>query len=215
MVALMCLAETGTRGLLGAVFGPTATGETTYARQLVGLLNGEMLVLADRGFDSTSFLAAVAGTKAQFLVRATAGRRPPVLAVLPDGSWLTRIAGLRLRVIDAAVTVTGTDGTVITGRYRLLTTLLDHRVDPADRLVRLSHERWEIESAYYALRHTLLHGRVLRSHDRPGLEQERWGLLAVYQILRMAITDATGVLPGAEDADEGVPGVADGRVTGL
>lgn len=190
MVQLMALVETGTRGLLGAVFGPTSTGETTYAQQLVGLLDEGMLVLADRGFDGNAFLQAVAGAKAQFLVRAKSTRRPPVLAVLPDGSWLTRIAGLRLRVIDAAITVTGTDGTVITGTYRLFTTLLDHRTDPADRLVQLYHERWEIESAYYALRHTLLGGRVLRSGDRPGLEQELWGLLATYQVLRMAMTDA-------------------------
>jgi hypothetical protein len=190
MVQLMGLVETGTRGLLGAVFGPTSTGETTYAQQLMGLLNEQMLVLADRGFDSNAFLQAVAGAKAQFLVRAKCTRRPPVLAVLPDGSWLTRIAGLNLRVVDAAITVTGTDGTVVTGTYRLFTTLLDHRADPADRLVRLYHERWEIESAYYALRHTLLHARVLRSNDQPGLEQELWGLLATYQLLRMAMTDA-------------------------
>jgi len=190
MVMLMGLVETGTRGLLGAVFGPTGAGETTYAQQLMGLLDEGMLVLADRGFDGNAFLQALAGTKAQFLVRAKSTRRPPVLAVLPDGSWLTRIAGLNLRVIDAAITVTGTDGTVVTGTYRLLTTLTDHRTDPADRLVRLYHERWEIESAYYALRHTLLHQRVLRSGDRPGLEQELWGLLATYQILRMAMTEA-------------------------
>jgi hypothetical protein len=190
MVMLMGLVETGTRGLLGAVFGPTSTGETTYARQLMGLLDEGMLVLADRGFDSNAFLQAVHAAKAQFLVRAKSTRRPPVMAVLPDGSWLTRIAGLRLRVIDAVITVTGTDGTVITGTYRLFTTLLDHRSDPAARLVRLYHERWEIESAYYALRHTLLGGRVLRSNDQPGLEQELWGLLATYQVLRMAMTDA-------------------------
>jgi hypothetical protein len=190
MVQLMGLVETGTRGLLGAVFGPTSTGETTYAQQLMDLLNEQMLVLADRGFDSNAFLQAVAGTKAQFLVRAKSTRRPPVLAVLPDGSWLTRIAGLNLRVIDAVITVTGTDGTVITGTYRLFTTLLDHRADPAAALVQLYHERWEIESAYFALRHTLLGGRVLRSGDQPGLEQELWGLLATYQVLRMAMTDA-------------------------
>lgn len=199
MVMLMGLVETGTRGLLGAVFGPTGTGETSYAQQLMGLLNEGMLVLADRGFDSNAFLAAVHATKAQFLVRAKSTRRPPVLAVLPDGSWLTRIAGLRLRVIDAVITVTGTDGTVITGTYRLFTTLLDHRTDPAARLVQLYHERWEIESAYYALRHTLLRGRVLRSGDQPGLEQELWGLLATYQVLRMAMTDAAHV--GGLDPD--------------
>lgn len=199
MIQLMCLAETGTRGLLGAVFGPTSEGETTYARQLIGLLDKGMLVLADRGFDANAFLHAVAGTKAQFLVRAKCTRRPPVLAVLPDGSWLTRIAGLQVRVIDAVITVTGTDGTVVTGTYRLFTTLLDHRTDPAARLVQLYHQRWEIESAYYALRHTLLGGRVLRSHDHAGLEQELWGLLATYQVLRMAMTDAARV--GGLDPD--------------
>ena len=37
-----------------------------------------MLVLMDRGFDAGEFLAGVAA-KAQFLVRLTANRRPPVL----------------------------------------------------------------------------------------------------------------------------------------
>jgi hypothetical protein len=199
MVMLMALVETGTRGLLGAVFGPTGTGETTYAQQLMGLLDEGMLVLADRGFDGNAFLQAVAGARAQFLVRAKSTRRPPVLAVLPDGSWLTRIAGLQLRVIDAVITVTGTDGTVVTGTYRLFTTLLDHRTDPAAGLVRLYHERWEIESAYFAFKHTLLRGRVLRSNDQPGLEQELWGLLATYQLLRMAMADAA--LAGGLDPD--------------
>jgi hypothetical protein len=129
-----------------------------------------MLVLADRRFDTNAFLAAVAGAKAQLLVRAKSTRRPPMLAVLPDGSWLTRIAGLQLRVIDATITVTGTDGTVVTGTYRLFTTVLDHRADPAAALVQLYHERWEIESACFALRHTLRGGRPDRPDrgDRPG-----------------------------------------------
>src|SRR6202035_5525522 len=82
--------------------------------------------------------------------------------------------------------------------YRLITTLTDHRRYPAHRLVRLYHERREIESAYYALRHTLLDGRVLRSGDRPGPEQETWALLALYQLLRMAMTDAPPTRPGTD-----------------
>ena len=39
---------------------------------------------------------------------------------------------------------------------------MDHRRFPAAAVVRLYHERWEIESAYFALRHTLLNGHVLR-----------------------------------------------------
>jgi hypothetical protein len=85
----MTLAETGTRALLGAVFGPTAAAELDWARQLLRLLDATMLVLADRGFDAGDFLAEVAATKAQFLVRLRAVRRPPVLRHLPDESFLS------------------------------------------------------------------------------------------------------------------------------
>jgi hypothetical protein len=86
--------------------------------------------------------------------------------------------------------VHGADGTRIGDSYRLITTLLDWRRYPAGELIRLYHERWEIEVAYLALRHTLLGGYVLRSRDRAGAEQELWALLAVYQALRMAMTAA-------------------------
>jgi hypothetical protein len=188
---LMALAETGTRGLLGAAIGAAADGdEPALARQLLHLLQPGMLVLMDRAYDGAVFLAEVAGTGAQFLVRGKASRRPEVLEVLPDGSWLSRIGGLAVRIIEADVAVTGADGSRCGDSYRLITTLLDHRRFPAHRLIRLYHERWEIESAFLALRHTLLEGRVLRSRDRPGLEQETWGLLTLYQLLRMAMTDA-------------------------
>ena len=93
----------------------------------------------------------------------------------------------------------GADGTRIGDSYRLITTLLDWRRYPAGELIRLYHERWEIEVAYLALRHTLLGGYVLRSRDRAGAEQELWALLAVYQALRMAMTaaaESAGSRPG-------------------
>jgi hypothetical protein len=197
-VELMTLAETGTRALLGAVFGPPATGETEYARQLLHLLTPDMLVLADRGFDAAAFLAEVAAGGAAFLVRLTARRRLPVMARLDDGSFLSRIGELTVRVIDADVTVTCADGTRYTGRYRLATTLADHRRYPAMALIPLYHERWEHEVAYLALRHTLLGGRVLRSCDPAGLEQEIWALLALYQALRRAMVTAVESAPGTD-----------------
>jgi hypothetical protein len=195
---LMTLVETGTRGLLGAVFGPSAAGERAYALALVHLLGPDMLLLTDRGFDGNDLLTAVIATDAQVLARCKSTRRPPVLAVLPDGSYLTRIAGLKLRVIEAKVEVTGADGSVVTGHYRLVTTLTDHRTDPAGALIRLYHERWEIESAYYALRHTLLRGRVLRSKDPAGIEQEMWALLTLYQALRAVMVTAVESVPGTD-----------------
>jgi Insertion element 4 transposase N-terminal/Transposase DDE domain len=198
VIQLMTLVETGTRALLGAVFGSTAEGETTWARRLLHRLDDTMLVLMDRGFDSGEFLRDLAATKAQFLIRITAARRPPVLRHLPDGSFISLIGGVKVRIISASVTVTCHDGTTYTGRYRLATTLPSHQTWPAAALITLYHERWEHESAYLALRHTLLTGRVLRSGDPAGLEQEMWALLALYQALRTAITDAIATVPGTD-----------------
>jgi Insertion element 4 transposase N-terminal/Transposase DDE domain len=196
---LLALAETGTRGLLGAVIGAPADGdEPALARRLLPLLHPGMLVLADRAYDNGAFLADLAATGAHFLTRGKASRSPLVTEILPDGSYLSQINRCDVRIIDAHVSVTGADGSRTADHYRLITTLLDHHRFPAHRLIRLYHERWEIESAYYALRHTLLAGHVLRSGDRPGLEQETWALLALYQLLRRAMTDATATRPGTD-----------------
>jgi hypothetical protein len=198
VVRLMTVVETGTRALLGAVFGPPSTGEIDYARRLLPLLGSDMLVLADRGFDAEAFLAELAGTGAQFLVRLRVTRRLPVLARLDDGSHLSRIGDLVVRIITAEITVSCADGTRYTATYRLATTLTDSRRHPARRLLALYHERWEHEIAYLALRHTLADGRVLRSTDPAGLEQEMWALLALYQALRRAMVTAVESRPGID-----------------
>jgi Insertion element 4 transposase N-terminal/Transposase DDE domain len=196
---LMALAETGTRGLLGAALGSAADrDEATVARRLLHLLGPGMLILLDRAFDGNAFLREVAATGALLVARAKSTRHPVVLGHLPDGSYLTCLGGLAVRIIEASVMVTGADGSEVRGSYRLITTLLDHRRFPAAAVVRLYHERWEIESAYFALRHTLLEGRVLRSGDRPGLEQEMWALLTLYQLLRMAMVTAVETRPGTD-----------------
>jgi hypothetical protein len=197
-VELMTLVETGTRSVIGAVFGPTREGETSYATRLLKHLGPEMLVLWDRGFDSNDFLAAVDATGAHVVGRIRQRRRPPVLTALPDSSYLSVIGTVAVRIIEAQVSVTCADGSTFDGSYRLVTTLLDARRYPADRLVRLYHERWEHESAYYALRHTILRGRVLRSCDPGGVEQEMWSLLICYQLLRRAIAEAAQSRPGTD-----------------
>ncbi|TYB51311.1 hypothetical protein FXF51_53540 [Nonomuraea sp. PA05] len=66
---LMTLVETGTRALIGAIFGPTSEGESGYARRLLHLLTPDMLVLWDKGFDGNAFLTQVSATGAQVLGR--------------------------------------------------------------------------------------------------------------------------------------------------
>jgi len=195
---VMALAETGTRGLLGATVGSVSErDETRLARRLLPLLGPGMLVLLDRAFDGAAFFAEIAATGAVLLARAKSTRKPLVLRHLPDGSYLSSLdGGLAVRIIEAGVVMTGADGSRVADSYRLITTLTDYRRYPAAALVRLYHERWEIESAYFALRHTLLDGRVLRSGDRPGVEQELWALLTLYQLLRMAMVTAAETRPG-------------------
>jgi hypothetical protein len=161
VIQLMTLCETGTRALTGAVFGTTAEGDLAWARKLLHLLDESMLALMDRGFDAGEFLAQVAATRAQFLVRLNANRRPPVLSHLPDGSFTSLIGGVKVRIIAASVTVTCHDGTRYGGTYRFATTLLDHRAYPAGALISLYHERW--------VRHEALGNRVgVRDpHRRP------------------------------------------------
>ena len=165
---IVALAETGTRGLLGAVIGGQGErAEVPLARKLVALLGEGMLLLADRAYDAADLLAAIAATGAHFLVRGNTSRKPEVGEILPDGSYLSQVDGLKVRIIEADLDVHGADRYRIGDSYRLITTLLDWRRYPAGELIRLYHERWEIEVAYLALRHTLLGGYVLRSRDRP------------------------------------------------
>jgi hypothetical protein len=156
-----------------------------------------MIVLLDRNFDHGQLLNAIAATKAELLVRLKRNRNLPVLARYPDGSYLSMIATTRVRVVAAEITIATSAGHV-TGVYRLATTLLDHHHYPAVELVRLYHQRWEIETAYFELKSSILGGRVLRARPPGGLTQEVYALLVTYQLLRLAMADATSTQPDVD-----------------
>jgi hypothetical protein len=186
----VALVACGTRAVLDAAFGPRSRGETIHAQRLLRSLRPGMIALLDRGFASNAFLAAVAGTGAVFLARLSAVRKPPVLRHFEDGSFLSRIGPVEVRIIECQITIATTVGRH-TGVYRLATTLLDARRYPAFELVELYHERWEVESAYFAIKKSMLGRRVLRSRTLPGIAQEIYALLTVYQVIRIAMADAS------------------------
>jgi hypothetical protein len=95
------------------------------------------------------------------LVRAKSSRDPRVLAHLPDGSYLSRLDGLDVRIIEATVGVTGADGSRVSESDRLITTLTDAGRYPAAALVRLYHERWEIDGPRF-----MVSSRLNRILDR-------------------------------------------------
>jgi hypothetical protein len=199
LLRLSVLVECGTRAVIGAVFGPEADGEATHARRLLGKLTAGMLLLADAGYDSWELLRDIAATEAHYLCRSGARRTPLILRVLPDGSYLSVLGygRLKVRIIEAWVTMTWADGTVTREQWRLVTSLLDHRRYSAGDLVTLYHRRWQVETTYLSIKSTILDGRVLRSQRPADIDQEVYALLTVYQaIIRMAV-DAVDTCPVA------------------
>ncbi|MER6129783.1 IS4 family transposase [Streptomyces sp. NPDC001795] len=194
---LLALVACGTRTLIDAVFGPITAGETTYAPRLLPSLRPGMILLADRNFAAQGLITGIAATGAEVLVRLKNGRRMPVLARYRDGSHISTLGQVRVRVIDCEITITTNSGRH-TGLYRLATTLLDHHRHPAGELAALYHQRWEIETAYLEVKSTILGGRVLRARTPGGIDQEIYALLVVYQLLRTAMADATGTRPGTD-----------------
>ena len=61
---------------------------------------------------------------------------------MPDGSFLSCIGGLAVRIIEAHVTVTCADGTRYTGRTGWPPPCSTTAAIPAAALIRLYHERW-------------------------------------------------------------------------
>jgi hypothetical protein len=193
LLRLVAIMACGTRSVMDAVFGPISSGETTYAADLLARLPTGVLLLADRNFAAGHLLKIVTGRDAHLLVRAKTGRggpKLPVLHRLRDGSYRSVFGGQPVRVIDAEISISTTTGRV-TGVYRLITTLLDPDVYPATAMLRLYHERWEIETVYLEIKSSILGGRVLRARTSAGIDQEIHALLVTYQILRTAMTDAT------------------------
>jgi Insertion element 4 transposase N-terminal/Transposase DDE domain len=196
-IRLVALVACGTRALIDAVFGPSGDGEPAYATQLMRSVHQGMIVLLDRGLSSNALLGAVTGAGADVLARLSANRKPPVLQHLPDGSFLSALGGVKVRIVECQITIATVAGRQ-TGTYRLATTLLDSRQHPAADLVTLYHQRWEIESAYFEIKKTMLGRRVLRARTLPGITQEIYALLTVYQALRIAIADTTIAAPGTD-----------------
>jgi hypothetical protein len=201
LLRLVALVACGTRTVVDAVFGPVSCGEQDCTRRLRRSMHAGMIVLLDRNFDVAALIGELAATKADLLVRIKSNRKPPVLCRYGDGSFLSRIGTVQVRVIECEITIATSAGRH-TGVYRLATTLLDWRQYPASELVTLYHQRWEIETAFLELKSSILGGRVLRARTPAGIAQEVYALLTCYQILRTAVADAVQAA-GGTDPDRG------------
>jgi hypothetical protein len=219
VVMLIACGTRAVLGAAAGPFRGKETGERELARKLLGCLHAGMLLLADKGFYSYQLWNEAAATGADLLWRARDSMHLPVIRELPDGSFLAHvnnpravhnrlhkndkrrrrgsalppdtspIAGMTVRVIEFTLTVTQDDGTTRTSRYRLLTTLLDHRACPAPVLAAAYARRWASETGWAEVKTCLRGtGRALRGKTPDLAYQEIWALLAVYQAIRTLIT---------------------------
>lgn len=188
-----CLLNLSTRMLRAARFGPYRLSEEEIARPLWTELPPKSLTIFDRGFSSYALFAALIdrGEERHFMVRLREDASFETVEALHDGS-------ARVTLCPSRTVLKNTPGIrpQITARViayhhpggrpgRILTTLLDADAYPAAELIRLYHERWEIELAYDELKtHMLERNESLRSKTPDGVAQELWGLLTVYNLVR-------------------------------
>jgi len=192
-VRLVGLAECGTHAIVDVAPGPYATSEQELAGQVLGGLTPRMLVLADRGFYSFSLWHKATSTGADLLWRMRASQNLTIDTRLGDGSYLSRVfdivnfqrtgEGMPVRVIEYTLNDPGRPQGE--ARYRLITTILDPELAPAEELAAVYAQRWEFESALDELK---THQRgprvVLRSKMPDGVIQEVWGYLCVHYAIR-------------------------------
>lgn len=184
-VRLVVLMNLATRLLTAARFGPyDGASELGLGRELMNEVPDDSITLVDRGFLDSAMLAAhvASGRNRHVLLRLKRNTRVKAIDTLSDGSVLGEIG-----------TASGTPvrGRVISYQHdggepsRIFTTLVDVETHPADELVALYHERWELEIAFDELKtHMLQRRECLRSKKPKGVEQEVWALLLTYNLLR-------------------------------
>lgn len=196
----------GTHILFSARLGTYREGEISLARQIIEELKPGMLCLTDRGLCNYAFWCQALARGSDLLWRCRADYVFAVDELLPDGSYLstfcprsrTKIENqpVKVRIIEYKVTGIGNNEAI----YRLITSILDHKIAPASDLAALYHERWEIENCLDEFKTHLLGGRdCLRSKTPELVKQEFYALLLAHFAIRGLMHEAA--LSGKEDPD--------------
>lgn len=202
-VRVLSLCELGTRVLWRSIIGSYHESEQKLALKLMQHLGSGMLLLADRHFGVSTIIYPLLQQKSQFLIRVKKSQVFPVLQLLSDGSYISRMyrhkndrragrPGVLVRVIRYAHCDPNRPGCGET--HVLLTSLLNEAKYPATELIELYHMRWEEEIAFSEWKVLMCQREVLRSESPEMLRQEIWGMLISHFVIR------TLVFRGAQEA---------------
>jgi hypothetical protein len=196
---VLALCEVGTHVLWKCLIKPIRRAEIRMTKCLLRFLAPDMLLLWDRGFLSYDNVQDVLAGQAHLLARIKKNHVFAKLKVFRDGSYLAKLYrsakhrrndqdGIAVRIIEYTIRDKGRPGSGTV--HRLLTTLLDAKLDPAKRLIELYHERWEEELTIDELKTHQGQRPVLRSQTPAGVVQEIYGLLLAHFVVRTLMFEA-------------------------
>jgi len=195
-VRLVTLMALSTHILRGAAFGPCTgqgNGEVSLAKKLWGQVPDHSLSIIDRGFLSYGLFWHLqqSGEARHWLVRTKKNLKWTVLEELGEGDYRVQLKlSKESRAKDPSLPETmecraiqyqldGGDQQV------LFTSLLDIAHFPAEDVIKVYHERWEIELGYGEIKTQMLERKeALRSRKAYGVRQEIWGILLAYNLVR-------------------------------
>lgn len=193
--------------MVGMRFGPYATSEQEYASELWGQMPDDSLMIVDRNFLCAEVLVPIfwTGTNRQWLLRAKVNTAWRVLKELKQGQQLIELTvSSEARRKNPALPQAFLARAIPYQRKGfkpqwLLTSLLDPVVYPANEVIELYHDRWELELGFDEVKTEMLERQeAIRSQRPSGVEQELWGVALAYNLVRLEmerIADAAGVPP--------------------
>lgn len=201
-VRCVLLVECGSHAPVGLEINAYDISEVHGAHQLLNQIGPDTLLLVDAGISGGGFFEHVRTQKGHVLgvVQAGTWENLSKQRRLVDGSvlaWVNPSRGVKypmkkgmwVRIISYRLTDErlGEVGTV----YRLATTLLNPRIAPADVLLELYHERWEVELVIDEIKtHERAQRKVLRSKTPSGVIQEIYGIFLGHYAVRAMMAQA-------------------------
>jgi hypothetical protein len=177
-------------------FADYGTGETTLAREIFHEIPERSLTIVDRNFlVAKDLMWWEASGERHWLTRAKKNTNYAVVEKLGRNDQLVVIE-VHQEGLPRQWTVRAIDYQV-KGHppSTLLTSLHDAEAYPAAELIRLYHERWELEIAYDELKtHMLDRQETIRSRTVEGVRQELWGIAIAYNLVRLEMERAANEL---------------------
>lgn len=188
-VRAVCLVNTDSHEIVDVEIGDMAQGELTLAHHLQ--VQSKSITLFDRAYFSAAFLLhwQQASEQSHWLMRAKDNLRYEIIHTHARGDYHIRMpVSPRAQKLDPALSTTW-EARLIEYEYqgkkrRYITSLLDSKRYPMNKVANLYQQRWEIELCYREIKTNLQDGMLLRSKQPELIYQELWGVFIAYNLLR-------------------------------